>query len=578
MEHPFAFRPNTLDAQIFDSVVNHNEYRLPASFGSEDIVIDIGAHIGSFSYAVLQRGVKHVYTFEAERSNYERVLYNLRDFSDRVTVMNKAVWRSDKPVEYIYFQASADERNTGGGGVVFADNTVRVDAIAFDEVMRLATEDGKRRVRMLKIDCEGAEFPILLTSKWLSQIDCICGEFHELASEIHPYDIPEHARVPGFDEFSAEKLAEYLEQAGFHMVFERAHNSHMGLFFARHVSTYAIPEESQRQPFDAQQRWSRSQIRQRLAAVQFWDHQVEVAPGMITHGQDHTLARLPLIGLPSDLRGKRVLDVGAGDGFFSFECERRGAAEVVALDLHKSEGFEALHELFDSRVCFQQGSVYDLSPEELGTFDLVLCLGLLHRLRHPLLALERLRAVCYGALIVETAICDEAFIDDTGAIQQLEAVAPSLAATPLMQFYPTNERNHDYGVWWSPNRVGLASMLYSAGFAPHQEAVRHDTICVHALSVARPEHAGEVLIQRAVGSPEHHPPIQQDHELMRVFVQQYKDIMQLQSDIKLRERQIASLQERAQWLEDVANAARRNLEAVEQGRVMRLLRRFAVRK
>jgi len=108
--------------------------------------------------------------------------------------------------------------------------------------------------------------------------------------------------------------------------------------------------------------------------------------------------------------------------------------------------------------------------------------------------------------------------------------------------------------------------------------VRHDTICVHALSVARPEHAGEVLIQRAVGSPEHHPPIQQDHELMRVFVQQYKDIMQLQSDIKLRERQIASLQERAQWLEDVANAARRNLEAVEQGRVMRLLRRFAVRK
>ena len=69
------------------------------------------------------------------------------------------------------------------------------------------------------------------------------------------------------------------------------------------------------------------EIRARIAAVGWW-HQIEIAPGIVTPGPDHSAEKLKLFQSPADLTGKRVLDIGAFDGFFSFECERRGAAEV----------------------------------------------------------------------------------------------------------------------------------------------------------------------------------------------------------------------------------------------------------
>ena len=119
---------------------------------------------------------------------------------------------------------------------------------------------------------------------------------------------------------------------------------------------------------------NQSRIRQRD-----WFHSIEVAPGIVTPGRvplDYLRGLVQRCALPDSLAGLRVLDVGAWDGFFSFEAERRGAREVVALDIPPVDrkGFAIARELLGSRVHYERGSVYDLSPARHGTFDLVLFL------------------------------------------------------------------------------------------------------------------------------------------------------------------------------------------------------------
>ena len=117
------------------------------------------------------------------------------------------------------------------------------------------------------------------------------------------------------------------------------------------------------------------------------------------------------------MRGKRCLDVGTWDGFYAYELERRGAAEVVAVDLAdltdidwppevradpsfdptlsgeqpRPAGFELLHKLLDSKVEWRGCSIYDLDPAELGTFDLIIVGSLLVHLRDPVRALDAVR-------------------------------------------------------------------------------------------------------------------------------------------------------------------------------------------
>src|SRR6201996_4023048 len=138
-----------------------------------------------------------------------------------------------------------------------------------------------------------------------------------------------------------------------------------------------------------------------IAAHPHWYHQIEVAPGVVTPGVNDSQMILDTLRLPDDLSGLRVLDIGARDGFFSFECERRGAAEVVAIDYLPPEetGFPIAKKLVGSDVELRQANVYDLTPEEFGTFDLVLFLGVLYHLRDPMLALDRIADVSTGRVI-----------------------------------------------------------------------------------------------------------------------------------------------------------------------------------
>ena len=222
-------------------------------------------------------------------------------------------------------------------------------------------------------------------------------------------------------------------------------------------------------------------IRARIAEVPYWFHRIDVGYGVVTPGADDSRAKLERVAIPDDLTGKRVLDIGAYDGFFTFECERRGA-KVLALDYPQAAGYPVASELVGSLAEFRELSVYDVSLDTVGEFDVVLFLGVLYHLRHPLLAIERIHEVCHELLILETQICDACFLSRSGEPLVLASVAPSVAKVPIMQFYPGSELNGDPSNWWAPNLVALDGMLRTSGFEPVrviQDGVR---ACVHCVT------------------------------------------------------------------------------------------------
>ena len=150
-----------------------------------------------------------------------------------------------------------------------------------------------------------------------------------------------------------------------------------------------------------------------------------------------------------------MLDVGAWDGFFSFECERRGAARVVAADSFAwggenwsdKRGFELARRALGSRVEDVEVDVMELAPEAVGgRFDVVLCLGVLYHMRHPFLMIERVASVTGELLILET------HVDMTWTRR------------PAMALYPGHDLYLDPTNWCGPNPEAVVGMLRAAGF------------------------------------------------------------------------------------------------------------------
>lgn len=197
----------------------------------------------------------------------------------------------------------------------------------------------------------------------------------------------------------------------------------------------------------------RETLRAEASALR-WYHTIDLGHGVVTRGIDDTPVRLARLDLPASLAGRTVLDIGAWDGFFSFEAERRGAARVVATDYYSwhgtgwgtKAGFTLARGALGSRVEDLDIDVMDLSPERVGTFDVVLFLGVLYHLPHPLLALERIASVSRDLLIVETVV-------DMIGVQR-----------PAAAFYPGRELNDDPTNWWGPNIPAVHAWLQTAGF------------------------------------------------------------------------------------------------------------------
>lgn len=217
---------------------------------------------------------------------------------------------------------------------------------------------------------------------------------------------------------------------------------------------------------------SRAAIQARVKQFPYWYHKIPLPRGVVTPGW------APLApdayGLPADLSGKRVLDVGAWDGYWTFEALRRGAREVVAIDDFSDflgtlsdpdrkawETFDLCRELLGHApdVCRRRElSVYDVTEAILGRFDVVFCFGALYHLRYPLLALDRLAAVCDGEIFVESAILDD-FSPYRGGLGK------GCPGEMVMEFYPGREYANNDSNWWVPSLRCMEQMVRAAGFS-----------------------------------------------------------------------------------------------------------------
>ena len=223
-----------------------------------------------------------------------------------------------------------------------------------------------------------------------------------------------------------------------------------------------------------------------------WFHSINIGDDLCTKGQKSKEAlkkELDTISFP-DLNNKTVLDIGTYDGFYAFESERRGAKRVVALDkvvweykttfsdkyyediktngivpeppyrsewlkwdympdeLPGKKRFDIAHEALNSKV---ETVVQDLmltTPEEIGTFDIVLFLGVLYHLTDPFGGLMRVASLTNDRAIIET-----------------EAIfLPGFEHMALCEFFESDELNNDYSNWWAPNLKCLISFCRAAGF------------------------------------------------------------------------------------------------------------------
>jgi tRNA (mo5U34)-methyltransferase len=222
------------------------------------------------------------------------------------------------------------------------------------------------------------------------------------------------------------------------------------------------------------------EIERRVRELGKWFHNMNLQ-GVWT-APDHFLGDYPGVkwrhfahAIPADLRGWTVLDIGCNGGYYSIEMKRRGADRVVGVDFDDTYLAQARFaaEISNVDIEFRKMSVYDI-PKLGERFDLVLFMGVLYHLRHPLLALDLLHQHAVGQLMVFQSL-----------------LRGSEEANPVEPDYPFSERavflrpdfpcmyfieskySGDETNWWIPNRAGVEAMLRSAGFEitaqPEQE-------------------------------------------------------------------------------------------------------------
>lgn len=193
---------------------------------------------------------------------------------------------------------------------------------------------------------------------------------------------------------------------------------------------------------------------QERVAGHFWHHSIDLGQGIVTpgHKSPAVLAQeVARIFDPIDLTGRSVIDIGAWNGYFSFEAKRRGAARVLATDsftwthpdFRGRETFDLARKALNLEIEAREVDVMDLSPE-IGQFDAALFLGVFYHLRDPIKGMEAAASVARDLMIVETHM------------DGLDLPKPAMVLFPGLAGDSTN--------WWGPNIHCVASMLRVLGF------------------------------------------------------------------------------------------------------------------
>ncbi len=222
-----------------------------------------------------------------------------------------------------------------------------------------------------------------------------------------------------------------------------------------------------------------------MKALGPWFHNLDLR-GVAT-APDHFLGDYPNMKferfaphLPADLTGKTVLDIGCNAGFYSMEMKRRGAGRVVGIDSDErylAQARFAAETLGYDNIEFRELSVYDVAA--LGErFDVVIFMGVLYHLRHPLLALDLIHEHVAGDLLIF-----QSMQRGSAGVLPLEEDYPfeetaifHESGYPRLHFVE-REYAHDWTNWWVPNRACAEAMLRASGFAIETRAEDEVYIC-----------------------------------------------------------------------------------------------------
>jgi tRNA (mo5U34)-methyltransferase len=232
------------------------------------------------------------------------------------------------------------------------------------------------------------------------------------------------------------------------------------------------------------ERLSPAEIRARADALGPWFHNLDLC-GVRT-APEHFLGDYPAVkwarfadAVPRDLTGKTVLDIGCNGGFYSMEMKRRGAERVLGIDFDEDYLAQARFaaEVTGLDIEFRQHSVYDVAGLR-ERFDVVIFMGVLYHLRHPLLALDLIREHVVDDLMI--------FQSMQRGSSEVEPVAEDYdffemdhfdrPAYPKMHFIE-HRYSHDPTNWWAPNRACMEAMLRSAGFTIEDHPEEEVYVC-----------------------------------------------------------------------------------------------------
>ncbi len=191
---------------------------------------------------------------------------------------------------------------------------------------------------------------------------------------------------------------------------------------------------------------STEQMQTKADSINWWI-KMPFSNGVVTKGQTSVNEILPYLGIPENLSGKRVLDIGCSDGYFSFLAESLGA-EVVSIDPLPTRGYQFAHDILNSKAKFHQMEVYDVSPKELGKFDVVFFFGVYYHLKHPTLAMEKVASVTKSLAIAESAVLAEKW-------------AKNLS---ISKFFEHDRPGNDMTQYWIPTPINFLQNLRSGGF------------------------------------------------------------------------------------------------------------------
>jgi len=184
-----------------------------------------------------------------------------------------------------------------------------------------------------------------------------------------------------------------------------------------------------------------------LVASRLWHHRFEIFPGVMTPGEYEPDFLLNKLALPHDLTGKRVLDIGAANGYFARELHKRGA-DVHAVDYRDktATGFAIMEQLYGKPIPFSHANIYDLP--DLGTFDYVLCLGVIYHLPDIARALD----ILYKLMRPGGVVFVESYVEDFGV------------DVPLARYIAADELNDDLTNFWAPNVACIKAQMKDVGF------------------------------------------------------------------------------------------------------------------